>query len=283
VVLERFSERFAPFGFRARALAPAYGLAEASLAVTCTPPDEKPTGCNVDPRRLAAEGEAFPGSHRIAAVGVPLAGIEIEIRGRKGGAVPDRIVGRIWVRGPTLMSGYLHQVKATAAVLVDGWLDTGDLGFVADGRLHVTARAKDIVIVRGANYAPEEFEACLAGLSGVRPGRAVAASYLPEDAEGEALLLLVERARGTLAEEGTSLTAGIRRAVRQATGIQPHTVELLTPGTLPLTSSGKMRRAEALRRYLAGELEPPGRSDPLALAGQLARSALGHARARWRL
>jgi hypothetical protein len=94
---------------------------------------------------------------------------------------------------------------------------------------------------------------------------------------------LVERARGTVSGEGTGLEAEIRHVVRKATGIQPHTVELLAPGTLPLTSSGKLRRAEALRRYQAGQLEPPGRSDPLFLAGQLARSALGHARARWRL
>jgi fatty-acyl-CoA synthase len=282
-VLERFSERFAPFGFRARALAPAYGLAEASLAVTCTPPLEEPSVFRVDPRHLAAEGEARPGTHSIAAVGVALAGIKVAIRDHAGGTVSERIVGRIWVQGPTLMSGYLDQVEATESVLVDGWLDTGDLGFFADGRLHVTARAKDIVIVRGANYAPEEFEACLTGLPGVRPGRAAAVSFLPGDTEDEALLLLVERTRGTVSGEGTGLEAEVRRVVRKATGIQPHTVELLAPGTLPLTSSGKLRRAEALRRYQAGQLEPPGRSDPLFLAGQLARSALGHARARWRL
>ena len=116
----------------------------------------------------------------------------------------------------------------------------------------------------------------------MRPGRALALSHLPEGAEGEVLVMLVECTVPQDGAAGTALAAAIRRSIRERTGVQPHAVELLAPGSLPRTSSGKLRRAEARRRYLAGELGPPGRGDALAVAGALVKSALGYARAHWR-
>ncbi|HYQ80250.1 MAG TPA: AMP-dependent synthetase, partial [Anaeromyxobacteraceae bacterium] len=148
-------------------------------------------------------------------------------------------------------------------------------------------RAKDLVIVRGSNHAPDEFEACLEGMAGLRPGCAVALGFLPEGADEEQLLILAERSRGgrvptpapSRGEREAELEERVRRAVLERTGVRAHTVRLLAPGTLPRTSSGKMRRGEALRRYLAGRLSPPGRAGPLALAWAAARSALALARA----
>ena len=217
----------------------------------------------------------------MVAAGVPVAGAEITIRDDASGALPERRVGRIHVRGPMLMSGYFGQAEATAEVMRDGWLDTGDLGFLAEGRLFIAGRSKDVIIIRGANRQHEEFEDCLVGLSGVRPGRSIAVGYLPADDVGESLLLLVEMARDSAGRDRRELVATIRRRVRRRTGIEPYSVELLAPGTLPRTSSGKLRRQEALRRYLAGELAPPGRTDLVGLAGHLLRSAVGFARARW--
>jgi acyl-CoA synthetase (AMP-forming)/AMP-acid ligase II len=152
---------------------------------------------------------------------------------------------------------------------------------VAGGELFVHGRAKDVVVVRGANHAPEEFEAAVAGVPGVRAGCAVAAGIAAPGDGGEALLLLVERQRRARAPDEV-IAAAVRRAVLERTGVAPHTVRVLEPGTLPRTSSGKPRRQEAARRFVAGELAPPRRTGALALALDLARSQLAFARARRR-
>ncbi|HET7752650.1 MAG TPA: AMP-binding protein [Anaeromyxobacteraceae bacterium] len=277
-VLREFQRRFASHGFRPDAMRPVYGLSEAALAVTFCDGAAEAKSVRVDPVALAATGEIREGPREVASVGRPIPGVQVEIRdahGRPAGA--DRL-GRIWVAGPSLMSGYLGQAEATAKTLAGGWLDTGDLGFVHDGQLYVHGRAKDVVVVRGANHAPDEFEGALAGVAGLRPGCAVAGG-LDVDGRGEELVLLVERAR-TAAGSEPEIAAAIRQAVTERTGVAPREVVLLAPGSLPRTSSGKMRRAEALRRWLAGTLLPPRPVTPLALAREVARSALGYARAR---
>ena len=239
-VLRRFAERFAPFGFDGRALMPVYGLSEASLAVTFTPAGRGP--------RTRA------GARELASVGAPLPGVDVEIRD-----------GRIFVRGPSVMREYFGNPEATRAVLQDGWLDTGDLGFVEGGELFVSGRVKDVIVLRGKNHAPQEFEDALDGLEGVRPG-CVAAVALPTEG-GEELALLVEQT-GPLPAELVSAR------VVERTGVRPHEVHLLAPGTLPRTSSGKLRRTEALRQLLAGSLRPPDKVTLLHLAREAARSML---------
>src|SRR5438270_698103 len=130
--LRRFCERFARFGFDRRALMPVYGLSEASLAVTFSPPGRGPRTV----RRAGRE---------LASVGAPGAGVEVSIRGEDGRELPDGAIGAIHVRGPSVMRGYFQDVDATAQALRDGWLDTGDLGFVEAGELIVSGRAKGVV------------------------------------------------------------------------------------------------------------------------------------------
>jgi len=186
------------------------------------------------------------------------------------------------VRSPSTLREILGDGAATRRVLVDGWLDTGDLGFELRGELHVHGRVKDLIVVRGANHAPEEFEAALAGVPGLRAGCAVALGFQPADAGGEALLVLCERAKGPAADAAAEagLEARARRAVLERTGVDPHTLRILAPGALPRTSSGKLRRGEARRRFEAGTLSPPRRVGLLQLAAQAARSALAMGRAR---
>jgi acyl-CoA synthetase (AMP-forming)/AMP-acid ligase II len=179
------------------------------------------------------------------------------------------------------MDGYLGHPEATARVLRDGWLDTGDLGFLLDGELWLTGRAKDVVILRGRNHAPEEIERAVEGVPGARTGCAVAVSWLPEGAPGEVLALFVEASRQASPAELAVLPAACREAVLGAAGLSVDRVEVLAPGTLPRTSSGKLRRHEALRLYLAGELAPPDPVTPLRLAGAMARSGLAYARFKW--
>jgi fatty-acyl-CoA synthase len=299
--LRRFAERFAPLGLDPGALMPVYGLSEAALAVTFSPPGRAPRTERLDPARLAA-GEVSPGVREVVSVGVPIPGVAVEVRREDGRLAGERRLGRILVRGPSVMQGYLGDAAASARVLEGGWLDTGDLGFVAGGELFVHGRAKDVVIVRGANHAPSELEGALDGVPGLRRGCAVALGFVPADGVCEELLLLAERARPTARAQrraaaaeppdaGARAAAGsrrpdadleeaARRAVMERTGVRAHTVRILDPGTLPRTSSGKLRRPEALRRFLAGTLAPPRRGGAISLAVAAARSALAYARRR---
>jgi len=274
----RFSERFRPWGFRPSALIPVYGLAEAALAVTFSPPRGSLRTVAVDPVALAREGRALPGGRTLASVGIPVPGVSVEVRDESGAVAPEGTVGRIYARGPSVMDEYLGQPEATRAVLDGGWLDTGDLGFVQEGELVVCGRVKDVVVLRGANHAPQEFEDALDGVAGVRAGCAVALGFVPPGADGEELLLLVE----TTPEARPELVDRVRAAVAERTGVRPHTVQLLAPGTLPRTSSGKLRRSEALRRWTTGTLQPPARVTAARLVGEMLRSALALALARGR-
>jgi acyl-CoA synthetase (AMP-forming)/AMP-acid ligase II len=275
--LRRFSERFERYGFSPSALRPVYGLSEASLAVTFPPGGRGPRSLQVDADVLARELRAVEGSRALVSVGSPVAGVELQIRNELGHEAPERRVGRVFVRGPSVMAGYYGDPEATARALgTDGWLDTGDLGFVADGELYLTGRAKDLVIIRGANHAPQAFEECLQGVDGVRVGCAVALGFTPEGSEDEALLILAERSGPDV--EDAEVEERVRAAVVAGTGIRPHTVRMLDPGTLPRTSSGKLRRREALRRYLSGELKPPKRVGAVGLAVEMAKSALAFVR-----
>jgi acyl-CoA synthetase (AMP-forming)/AMP-acid ligase II len=275
--LQRFAARFGPAGLDPGALMPVYGLSEASLAVTFCPPGRPPLAEGLDPARLA-DGEVAPGPRQVVSVGRPVPGVEVEVRGEEGAPLPERRLGRIHVRGPSVMQGYLGDEQATSRALRGGWLDTGDLGFHAGGELFVHGRAKDLVIVRGANHAPEEFESALGGIAGLRPGCAVALGFVPPDGDAEELLVLAERLRGRHDED--ALLRDIRAELLSRTGVQAHTVRLLEPGTLPRTSSGKMRRAEALRRFQAGTLVPPRKVNALSLVREVVRSRIASARTR---
>ncbi len=279
--MRRFAARLAATGFDPGAIVPVYGLAEAALAVAFAPPGRRPEGRRIDPVLLAAEGRVAPGDREVMSVGAPVPGVEVALRDRDGAPAGEGRLGRIFVRGPSLMAGYLGDPAATAAALRDGWLDTGDLGFSVGGELFVHGRAKDVVIVRGANHAPDEFEAALAGVPGLRPGCAVAVGFVPPGGGGEALLVLAERRRDG-GDPAPVVEAAARRALLERTGIAPHEVVLLEPGTLPRTSSGKLRRQEALRRHLAGRLSPPAPVTALRLALLAARSQLAYRRARRR-
>lgn len=282
-VARAFIERFSRWGFRPEALTPVYGLSEAALAVTFSALDRPFSGRRFDREGLAREGAAreVPDGREIISVGRPLPGFRLRILGESGEELTEGRVGGVWIAGPSLMEGYLDDPVATAKVLRDGWLDTGDQGFLADGELFLTGRAKDVVILRGRNHSPEEIERAVEGVPGVRTGCVVAASWLPEDADGERLALFVEAARDAAPDELAELPDSCRTAVLGATGLAADQVEVLPAGTIPRTSSGKLRRGETLRLWLAGELTPPEPVTPFLMAKVMARSGLAYARLRW--
>ena len=282
-VLRAFVERFGRWGFPPAALTPVYGLSEAALAVTFSDVGAPFRCLRFDRDEMARSGTArvVADGREIVSVGRAVPGFRLRIRDEAGREMPAGRVGRVWIQGPSLMEGYLDDPETTAGVLHDGWLDTGDLGFVHSSELFLTGRAKDVVILRGRNYAPDEIERAVDGLPGARTGCAVAASWLPEGAEGEVLTLFVEAARGATDDELAALPELCREAVLGAVGLGVDRVEVLAPGTLPRTSSGKLRRQEALRLYLAGELAPPEPVTPLRMAKAMARSGLAFVRLRW--
>jgi acyl-CoA synthetase (AMP-forming)/AMP-acid ligase II len=270
-----FTERFERWGFRAEALTPCYGMAEASLALTFKPSDTAFRSLGVDTEKLALDGIVEPGSNELVSVGRPVAGVEVEIRDDNGVALPPGRVGHVHVRGPSVMAGYFGRADLTYQALADGWLKTGDLGFVYDDELFVCGRQKDIIIVRGANHAPEEFESVLDTLDGVRTGCTVAIGFIPEGEHDEALAMLVE----TAGEESPTLGDEVASLLEERTGIRPAQVELLAPGTLPRTSSGKLRRREARAQWLAGTLAPPKKVSAAGLLVEAAHGELRHTRA----
>ena len=253
-VMERFHARFSPCGLRDGALRPVYGLAEAALAVTHPViPRDPVRSLSVDSDTLARDARVVPGARRIASVGQPMPGVTIQVRDADGRSLSEREVGRIFVTSPSLMQGYFGDPHATAQVLSSGWLDTGDIGFVDDGELYIAGRAKDLVIIRGANHPPQDFEECVDGCEGIRQGRVVAAGFIPDGEETEALVILAERASPHV--DDSAIEKQIRAAILERMGVRAHTVALLPKGTLRLTTSGKLRRRDALQRFLTKELD----------------------------
>ncbi len=279
--LRAFLDRFGAWGLRPEALSPVYGLSEASLAVTFTPFDRPFETARFDREALAADGEAVVAADgvELVSVGRPLPSFELEVR-EDGEVLGANRVGTVWTRGPSLMEGYLEDPEATARSLVEGWLDTGDRGFVHEGGLYLTGREKDVLILRGRNHAPHEVEQAVDQIPGVRTGCAAAVSYRPEGAPTEKLVLFVEHTREVQRGEREALPERCTRAVRQVAGLNVDEVVTLAPGTLPRTSSGKIRRGEALRRHLAGELRAPDDIGPIKLVGAMLRSSWALARTR---
>ena len=176
----------------------------------------------VDADKLARDGVVAPGSKELVSVGPPLAGVDVEIRDSAGMPLPPGQVGRIFVRGASVMAGYFGRTDLTDQAIHDGWLDSGDLGFTHYGELFVCGRHKDIIVVRGANHAPEEFEAALESLPGVRTGCAVAVGFVPAGQDDEALAMLVE----TTSDAPSTLADDVASRVQERTQIRPAHVEL---------------------------------------------------------
>ena len=273
VTLRAFASRFARWGFRAEALTPVYGLSEAALAVSFGELDRPFRARRFARAALATSGEAVAAEDgtELVSVGRALPGFALEVRGADGAPLPERRVGRLHVRGPSLLREYFGLPEATAEALVGGWLDTGDLGFLDGGELYLTGRAKDVLVVRGGNHDPADVELAVTALPGARRGCAAAVSYRREGEATDRLLLVVERRNGATERDLAALPGRCREAVLGATGLALDELLVVAPGTLPRTSSGKIRRGETLRRHLSGALAAPRQFGALALARELWR------------
>ena len=255
-VLSRFAESFGPCGFRKEAFVASYGMAEATLGITFAPLDRGIELENLDLDILEHEARAEPvapgddrkRSRAFVLCGQVLPGHELDIRASDGTSLPDRAIGRVMFRGPSLMREYFGSREETARVLsADGWLDTGDLGFFLNGALVVTGRSKDLILANGRNIWPQDLEWLVEHeVEGVRNGD-VAAVSIDED-EAETVVLIVQ-CRASDETARASLRQAVADTVRMAAGINC-TVSLVPHNALPQTSSGKLSRARARQMYL---------------------------------
>ena len=255
-VMQTFVDRFAEAGFKAAAFLPSYGLAESTLAVTLMPPGEGIRVELVEEERLSGTPRDLSRPARYRAIvncGVAVRGMELQIRGERGEALGDHRIGTVWCRGSSVMHSYYRDPEATDACMVDGWLDTGDMGYMVDGYLFIVGRAKDMIIINGKNHWPQDIEWAVEQLPGFHQGDI--AAFALETENGEEVPAVLVHCRVSDPEERTKLHGEIREKVRSITGMNC-VVELVPPRSLPRTSSGKLSRAKAKKLYLSGEIEP---------------------------
>ncbi|HEX2880149.1 MAG TPA: fatty acyl-AMP ligase [Polyangiaceae bacterium] len=259
--LRRFAERFASVGFRADSMMPVYGLAEATLAVTLSAIGQSTRIERFDRTALETERRAVSVSDtdadspvaELVGVGRPDREQSLRIVDDRGNALPERHVGLIEVSGPSVMSEYFRNPKATNAVLKGGFINTGDLGFLLNGDLFVVGRSKDTIIKAGRNLHPYDIEAAAATVAGIRKGRVVAFGMRNEAIGTEDVALICETRRPKAQHK--ELERAVRAAVFRATAVRVDLLRLVEPGVLLKTSSGKLRRNAVRERLENGTLQ----------------------------
>lgn len=258
-ILEAFSERFAANGFDRRAFVASYGMAEATLAISFAPLDTGIVTDTIDLRALEKEGVAHPSNDPSQALrtfvlcGVALPEHDVQVRDAEGALKANRHVGMVYVRGPSLMRGYFGRDSETAEVLDEqGWLNTGDLGYMLDGQVVITGRAKDLIIINGRNIWPQDLEWSAEHEIASLRSRDVAVFAVEEEA-GERVVALVQ-CRATNEDDRATLRDETMGLFRRQHGVDVDVI-LVPPHTLPQTSSGKLTRARAKAMLLAGQFE----------------------------
>jgi acyl carrier protein len=257
--ITRFCECLEPYGFKREAMTPAYGMAEAGVGVTFSPPGRGPlidavVRRELLERSLATKAETADGDRlEFVSCGSPLPGYEVRILGVDGEILPERHEGRVEFSGPSATRGYYHNEAATVELVHGRWLETGDLGYLAAGELYLTGRSKDVIIRAGQNIHPEELEVAVGSLPKMIPGRVAVFASADRERGTERLVVMAETAA-----EGEEARSAIRKRVTETSvrllGTPPDEIVLVQPGTVVLTASGKLARSASRDRYERGEL-----------------------------
>lgn len=280
--LERFARRFAACGFDRRAMMPVYGLAENGVGLAFPPLSRGPRIDSIDRSELQAAGRAIPAvpgrpAMEVVCCGVPLPGHEIRVADAQGQELPERTEGRVEFRGPSATAGYLRNSQATRALFHGDWLDTGDVGYVAEGELYLTSRAKDLIIRGGQHIHPYDLEETLGALPGIRRG-CVAVFAASDPGSGTERVVVLAETRLQEPHQRAQLRARIAELAVAVLGVPADDIVLAEPRTVLKTSSGKIRRAACRTLYEQGQLGAHGRP----VAEQLARLWLDALQARLR-
>ncbi len=286
--LERFAARFARYGLREQALTPVYGLAECTVGLLMPPPGRGPRVDRIDrgvfgrERRAVPVGPGDPAPLRFVACGRPLPGHEVRVVDDQGFELGERVEGRLQFRGPSATSGYLRNPALTRALIgPEGWLDSGDLAYRAEGEYYPTGRVKDLIIRGGRHLYPDEIEQVVGEVAGVRKGRVVAFGVADARSGTESLVVVAETHERD-ARRREELRARIIGALGAWLGESADVVRLLPPGSVLKTSSGKLRRGATRELYLAGRLGAPTQGPAWQIA-RLGATALGQRlRQAWR-
>ena len=257
--VEEFCAAAEPFGFRPGSAFPAFGMAEVAIGGTFPEPGRGLVVDSVDRRVLESDSFAAPvdpaseGARSLAKLGRPIPGLEMRIVDpATGDVMREREVGELQLRGTSLTPGYYKHPEATAAAFTsDGWLKTGDLGYLVDGELVICGRIKDVIIVGGRNVFPEDVERAVAEVDGVRAGNVIAFGI--EGRKGKEAFVVVAETKSDTTER---VREEVTIRVRDAIGLPPEEVVLVEPGTLPKTSSGKLQRSLCRTKYLEADLQP---------------------------
>lgn len=258
--LERFIERFTPFGFRRNAIYPCYGLAEATLIVSGGPRAPFISSKPVQKGNIKNDGAVELSDQRVVGCGCPLRNQEIKIVNPESLATSaPGVEGEVCVAGPGVAQGYWKRPHETQETFVpqvgkdSALLRTGDLGFIEEGELYITGRLKDLIIIRGINHYPQDIEQTVEQSHiALRPGCGAAFSI---DVGREERLVVVQELDSESQLEDSRIIASIRQAIIERHEVQVYAIVLLKTGGLPMTSSGKVQRRECRRRFLTGELE----------------------------
>ena len=263
--VERFIRRFGPYGLRADAMTPVYGLAEATLGVAFTPVGRGMRTERVRRAPMMADGRVVLADADDSDVqvfvssGVPIPGFEVRIVDEAQRETAERTEGRLEFRGPSVTGGYYRNPEATQALFHDDWLDSGDRAYVADGEVYITGRAKDVIIRAGRNIYPYELEQAIADIDGIRRG-CVAIFGGSDPGSGTERLIVVAETRETDDGVRARLRAEIQALATELLGMPADDVVVASPGTVLKTSSGKIRRLALRELYDGGALEPRRRA-----------------------
>ncbi|MFI0980758.1 AMP-binding protein [Streptomyces sp. NPDC021093] len=261
--VDRFEAAFTPFGFRPQTMLPAYGMAEATLVATYADLHSRPRTLRVDRyalglgetvRPVAAQAaEARP----VVCVGKAVPGLEVRV-GDGDLPLADGVVGEIQLHGPAVMRGYLNLPEAEQPFTGDGWLRTGDLAFALDDEFYIVGRLKDMIVIRGQNYYPEDVEEIVRQIPGV-DRRHCAALGLTGAGEGdERIAVMFETSLDT--DEAAQLVARIRTEIVDRLGFDNIEVVPVAPRSIPFTSSGKVKRQQARQMYVQSQITGPQRA-----------------------
>jgi fatty-acyl-CoA synthase len=256
--VEAFVAEAARFGFRPEAVFPAFGMAEVCIGGTFPVPLSGLRTDNVDRRVLESERYAAPAppdapnARGFAILGRPLPGLEIRVVDPStGGRLREREVGELEIRGTSVTPGYYKNPTATESSFRREWLRTGDLAYLLGGELVLCGRIKDVIIIGGRNVFPEDVERAVAEVDGVRAGNVIA--FGVEGAKGKEQMIVVAE---TKSDDHDDVRRAVHHRAMEAAGAPPHDVVLVSPGTLPKTSSGKLQRSACRAQYLDNALQP---------------------------
>jgi len=259
-LLNKFSDHFSQVQFNGEAFMPCYGLAENTLAVSFFDPSSGPRVNVIDRDSLEYDRKAVAPVQNTRATatfvncGKALPGHHIEILSETGTPLPEREVGHICISGPSLMSGYFHDTASQQQIQRQGWMDTGDLGYMLDGNLYVTGRKKDLIIIRGRNIWPQDIEYAAESEPEIRPGDAIAFVTSQDHDEGARIILQIQ-CRVNSEERREQLIHSLTSRIQSEFSVAVDIV-LMPPHSIPRTSSGKPARAEARKRYLTELIGP---------------------------